>query len=288
MTDPTLFGLLILDRDPFVFGDFPGLLQAWLQDAGGFAMLGLAVYLLYALRTPPEQAESARHRVGVTPLMLVAAVLAVLCYAVYGFLLFTGKGADRVNVQPVTDPNAFVKYTAPKFSTDLQPLALMAGGLFALVGIGQPFVQSLGRVRFRRIWALTKLGFKESVRSRVFWVFLVFLLVFLFPAKWFFPIKPEDELRSTVAISSLAMNVLLLFTAALLAAFSIPNDIKNQNIYTVVTKPVERFEIVLGRFFGYTFLMTLALGGMTVISYVLIAAAGVDPKAQEETYKARV
>ena len=59
----------------------------------------------------------------------------------------------------------------------------------------------------------------------------------------------------------------------LLAAFSIPNDIKNQNIYTVVTKPVERFEIVLGRFVGYTFLMTLALLGMTVISYVLIAAA---------------
>ena len=56
MSGSPLFGLLILDRDPFVFRDFPGLVQAWLQDAGGFAMLGLAVYLLYALRTPPEQA----------------------------------------------------------------------------------------------------------------------------------------------------------------------------------------------------------------------------------------
>jgi hypothetical protein len=290
MSDPTLFGLLILDRDPFVFRDFPGLLQAWLQDAGGFAMLGLAVYLLYALRTPPEQAESAKHRASVTPFMLIMAVLAILCYAVYGFLLFTGRGPDAVNAPSINpaDPNAFVKYTAPKFATQAQPMTLMLGGLFALMGIGQPFVQSLSRVRFRRIWALTKLGFKEAVRSRVFWVFLIFLIVFLFPAKWFFPIKPEDELRSTVAISSLAMNVLLLFTAALLAAFSIPNDIKNQNIYTVVTKPVERFEIVLGRFVGYTFLMTLALLGMTVISYVLIAAAGVDPKAREETYKARV
>ena len=71
----------------------------------------------------------------------------------------------------------------------------MVGGLFALLGIGQPFVLSLGRLRFRRIWALAKLAFKEAVRSRVFWVFLVFLIPFLFPAKWFFPIKPEDELR---------------------------------------------------------------------------------------------
>ncbi len=286
----SLFGLLILDRDPFVFRDFPGLVQAWLQDAGGFAMLGLVVYLLYALRTPPEQAESARHRAGVTPFMLVMAVLAILCYAVFGFLVFTGRGIDTTNLPSINaaDPNAFVKYTAPKFAIQAQPLVLMFGGLFAILGIGQPFFASLGRVRSRRIWALTKLGFKEAVRSRVFWVFLIFLIIFLFPAKWFFPIKPEDELRSTVAISSLAMNVLLLFTAALLAAFSIPNDIKNQNISTVVTKPVERFEIVLGRFVGYTFLMTLALVGMTVISYVLIAAAGVDPKAREETYKARV
>jgi hypothetical protein len=286
MSDPTLFGLLILDRDPFVLADFPGLFQAWLQDAGGFAMLGLAAYLLYALRTPPEQAESARERAGVTPFMLVTAVLAILCYAVYAFLLITNRGGPPP--APPIDPTAFVKYTAPKFATDLQSLTLMLGGLFALLGIGQPFARSLARIRFRRIWALSKLGFKEAVRSRVFWVFLIFLIIFLFPAKWFFPIKPEDELRSTVAISSLAMNVLLLFTAALLASFSIPNDIKNQNIYTVVTKPVERFEIVLGRFVGYTFLMTLALVGMTVISYVLIAAAGVDPAAREETYKARV
>ena len=97
MSDPTLFGLLILDRDPFVLRDFPGLVQAWLQDAGGFAMLGLAVYLLYALRTPPEQAESAKHRAGVTPFMLVMAVLALLCYSVFGFLLFTGRGPDTPN-----------------------------------------------------------------------------------------------------------------------------------------------------------------------------------------------
>ncbi len=290
MSDTPLFGLLILDRDPLVLGDFWGLLQAWLQDAGGFAMLGLAAYLLYALRTPPEQAESAKYRAGVTPFMLGMAVLAILCYAVYGFLLFTGRGPDHVNVSTAnpSDPNAFIKYTAPKFSTDPQPLALMAGGLFALLGIGQPFVASLARIRYRRIAALSKLGFKEAVRSRLFWVFLIFLVPFLFPAKWFFPIKPEDELRSTVAVTSLSMNILLLFPAALLAAFSLPNDIRNQNIYTVITKPVERFEIVFGRFVGYTFLMTLALVAMTAASWVFIRAAGVDEKAKEETFKARV
>ena len=43
------------------------------------------------------------------------------------------------------------------------------------------------------------------------------------------------------------MNVLLISVGMLLAAFSIPTDIKNLTIHTIVTKPVERFEIVLGR-----------------------------------------
>jgi hypothetical protein len=85
------------------------------------------------------------------------------------------------------------------------------------------------------------------------------------------------------------MNALLLLPAALLAAFSIPNDIKNQNIYTVVTKPVQRFEIVLGRFVGYGGLMTLALVGMSVIGWALITQfTTLDEKAKEETFKARV
>lgn len=290
MSDLSLFGLLIVDRDPYTFANLGGLVQAWLQDAGGFAMLGLVAYLIYALRMPADQAASAKERAGVSGFMLAMAALALLVYAVYGFLVITGKGADTANARPITpDIGQYIKYVPPKLSFDPQPLALTLAGLFALLGIGQPFAASLAKVRMRRVVALSKLGFKEAVRSRLFWVFLVFILPFLFPAKWFFPIKPEDELRSWVAVTSLFMNLLLLLPAVLLAAFSIPNDIKNQNIYTVLTKPVERFEIVFGRFVGYTFLMTLALAGMTALSWGIIRfGTTLDAKAQEETFKARV
>ncbi len=289
MTAP-LFGLLIVDRDPATLADLPGLAQAWLMDAGGFAMLGLAVYLLYALRLPKEQAASARDRAGVSGLMLGAAVAAILCYAVYGFLLFTGNGIDQTtNTQYTSDPGAYRKYEPPKLSLRPQPLALTLGGLCALVGIAAPFVGSLIKLRSRRVFAIAKLGFKEAVRNRLFLVFLLFLLPFLFPANWFVPIKPEDELRTMIGISSLFTNLLLTLPAALLAAMSIPNDIKNQNIYTIVTKPVERFELILGRFVGYAGLMTAALFAMTLLGWLLISfGTTIDDKAKEETFKARV
>ena len=79
----------------------------------------------------------------------------------------------------------------------------------------------------------------------------------------------------------------LAVTAGLLASFSIPADLKNQTMHTIVTKPVERFEIVLGRSLGYIGLMTIALGVMTACSLVFVAR-NVEPEAKEESYKARV
>src|SRR5262249_50752670 len=51
-------------------------------------------------------------------------------------------------------------------------------------------------------------------------------------------------------------------------------------------KPVERFEVVAGRFLGYTALMTVVLLVMTGVS-VLYVLRGVAPEAAEESLKAR-
>jgi hypothetical protein len=89
-------------------------------------------------------------------------------------------------------------------------------------------------------------------------------------------------------MSSFFLTVLILFIATLVASLAIPNDIKNLNIYTIVSKPVERFELVLGRFVGYVSLFTLVLIAATGVSLVMVANATVSQKAREETYKARV
>lgn len=282
-----LLGILQLDRgEPLGYDNVAGLFQAWLQDAGGFAAVGLAIYILYALLTPTDKSESERMRVPLSKRMLVFAGLALIGYAIVLALLILGKGAAPE--LPPPPPGSPVIVEPPRFHSELRPVALMFAGLFALLGIGEPFVRDLGKLRGRRIWALSKIGFKEAVRSRLLWVFLIILLPFLFPVKWFIPIKPSDELRTTVSVLSVVLMVLVLFPAVLLSSFSIPNDIKNQTIHTVVTKPVERFEIVLGRFLGYTFLMSLVLGGLTLVSLVLINTTKIDAKAEEETAKARV
>src|SRR5262249_9011048 len=54
----------------------------------------------------------------------------------------------------------------------------------------------------------------------------------------------------------------------------------------ILTKPVERFEVVLGRILGFVSLMTLVLAVMTGLSLIYIVR-GVDPEAAAESLKAR-
>src|SRR5262249_53038633 len=51
---------------------------------------------------------------------------------------------------------------------------------------------------------------------------------------------------------------------------SLPTDIKNRTITTVVTKPVRTAEIVLGRIIGFTLIGTALLAIMAAASYVFV------------------
>ena len=90
-----------------------------------------------------------------------------------------------------------------------------------------------------------------------------------------------------MAVVYLASAILFLFAASLLAAFSLPADMKNQTIHTIVTKPVERFEVVAGRFLGYMLLLTLVLAVVTGVG-LLYMVREIDADAAFESMRARV
>ena len=375
-----LFGILQLDRgDPLGFANAAGLVQAWLQDAGGFAMAGLVVYLIYAMATPTDKSQSEKIRVPVTGFMVAMAALALLFYAgALGLLILEMSGQPTFlkypisYYQPPPAPGSPNYAPPPVFHTELFEILWMIAGTFALLGICQPFARDMAKILRRNfslgfsgarrigrsvgsssagvfagrrktwlfggvlayaalgialyalkqerlfgiwagwlvvafgvlvgtllvhilfeaegpVWAIAKLSFKEASRSGLLWLFLLVLVPFAFQNVWMAKTKPVDEVRTLVDVTSLWMAILVVVSAVLFASFyGIPNDIKNLNIYTVVSKPIERFEIVLGRFVGYVALMTLVLAALTGISLVLISNTTLSEKAKEETYKARV
>jgi ABC-type transport system involved in multi-copper enzyme maturation permease subunit len=121
----------------------------------------------------------------------------------------------------------------------------------------------------RRVWALARLAVQESLRRRVWVAFLVFVVLLMF-AGWFLDNEARDPAKLYLSFVFSISMLLVLALSLFLSVFSLPNDIKNKTIYTIVTKPVRSGEIVLGRVLGFTLIGTALLALMAVTSYFFV------------------
>ena len=220
---------LVLENPPLQASNALYYLLVFAQDGGGFALLGLWIWILLRVMraATPQFREGGGFRLPIA--VLGVATLSLILFAAGAVLEFSAaiQAREAMKAGNVLD--------APTYSKWGNRLMTM-GGVLALLGVFVPFIRDGLGLSFRRIWALARLSFTEAVRRRILWVFLVFLLLFLFPPKWWNPtIKPEDEIRDNISVIYTASTPLLLFAATLLTAFSIPTDIRNQTIHTVVT-----------------------------------------------------
>jgi len=130
-------------------------------------------------------------------------------------------------------------------------------------------VRDLFRVSPRRLFSMSRLSFRESVRVVVLVAVGIFVAVLLFGG-WFLDVDTDRPARVYLSFVLTTTTYLMLVLALFLSTFSIPSDIKNRTIYTVVTKPVLAWEIVLGRILGFTALGTILLAAMCLVSYIFV------------------
>ncbi|MDZ7616548.1 MAG: hypothetical protein U1E05_06050 [Patescibacteria group bacterium] len=121
----------------------------------------------------------------------------------------------------------------------------------------------------RRVGALAWLAVKESIRRWVVVVFAVFIILLLF-AGFFLDPASSYPARLYLSFVLTATMYLILLLALFLSTLSLPADIRNRTLHTVVTKPVRSSEIVLGRILGFTVVGTALLVGMGLLSYVFV------------------
>jgi len=129
--------------------------------------------------------------------------------------------------------------------------------------------EDLPRFSPRRTFAVAKLAVQEAIRNKILVGFGIFLLLLLI-AGMFLDVQNSNPARVYLSFVLTSTNYLVLLMALLLSAFSLPNDVKNRTIYTVVTKPVRASEIVLGRTLGFVAVGTTMLLMMGIISYFFV------------------
>ncbi len=122
----------------------------------------------------------------------------------------------------------------------------------------------------RRISAIATLTTRESIRRKALWVGAVFLVLFMF-ASWFIGDTSETTpAKPYISFVMTTIRWMLLPVAVLLACWGLPADIRDRSLHTVVTKPVRRSEVVLGRIGGYVFVVTVLLLVVSAVGYAWV------------------
>ena len=123
--------------------------------------------------------------------------------------------------------------------------------------------------RFSRLWAIAKLAFMEAIRRKILVVFLIFIVLSMF-AGWLLDLRTEHPAQLYITFVLSSTNLLVLLLGLFISTFSLPADIKNRTIYTIVTKPVRATEIVIGRIIGFSLIGSMILAVLGIFSYLFV------------------
>lgn len=121
-----------------------------------------------------------------------------------------------------------------------------------------------------RIAAITANTLTELARLRIFHVVLLFALLLIGSSIFMgqFSFQQEFQVLKDIALGSMSLFTSLLAVVA--TARLIPQDLDDRTIYTILAKPVPRFEYLLGKLAGVLLLLALSLIIMSALFLVAL------------------
>jgi len=116
-----------------------------------------------------------------------------------------------------------------------------------------------------RVSAIASNTLLELIRQKVFYFLLIFALVLIGASFFMGFLRPELQFQVMKDVSLGAMSVFTWLLAVLATAMLLPKDIEERTLYTILAKPVPRFEYLLGKLLGVLLLLaisTVVMSGM--------------------------
>jgi ABC-2 type transport system permease protein len=121
-----------------------------------------------------------------------------------------------------------------------------------------------------RIVAITANTFTELTRLKIFYVVLLFALLLIGNSIFMAQLTFQQEFQVLKDIALGAMSIFTSLLAVVATARLLPQDLEDRTIYTVLAKPVSRFEYLLGKLAGVLLLLALSVIVMSALFLIVL------------------
>ncbi len=115
-----------------------------------------------------------------------------------------------------------------------------------------------------RIWAVALNTFREAVRIRVLYGILVLLLGANLMSFVLGSMAATDSSRVTSDVGLAGISLFGSLTAIFLGVFLLYGEIQRRTIHTIVSKPIERWEFVVGKYLGMALVLSVLVVAFSV------------------------
>ena len=125
---------------------------------------------------------------------------------------------------------------------------------------------------FRRINAITVNTLTELTRLKVFYFLLVFAVLLIGSSMFMAQLTFQQEFQILKDVSLGAMSIFTSLLAIVATARLIPQDVEDRTVYTILAKPVPRFEYLLGKIAGVLLLLAIGTVVMSAVFFLVLYA----------------
>ena len=109
-----------------------------------------------------------------------------------------------------------------------------------------------------RVFAITANTLTELTRLKVFYVLLIFAVLLIGSSVFMARLTFQQEFQILKDVSLGAMSIFTSLLAIIATARLIPQDIEDRTVYTILAKPVPRFEYIAGKLTGVLLLLAIS------------------------------
>jgi len=121
-----------------------------------------------------------------------------------------------------------------------------------------------------KTWAICLNTFRETVRDKVFILLVVFALIMIIASRIFGFLSIGQELKIVEDVGLASISVFSLLVAVFVGTTLVHKEIDKRTVYTIVSKPIHRYQFVIGKYAGLNLTILVNMVVMGLFFYLLV------------------